>query len=60
MAMEKTTDWPREKEAAARNIPLAERINPDLHKIAKTQKGDARSAAKSEKAAALAGNSSQA
>lgn len=35
MAMEKTTDWSREKEAAAKHLPLAEKINPGLHKTAK-------------------------
>ena len=38
MAMEKTTDWSAEKEAAAKNLPLSEKINPNLHKTAKGKK----------------------
>ena len=35
MTMEKTTDWSAEKEAAAKSVPLSEKVNPNLHKIAK-------------------------
>jgi hypothetical protein len=35
MAMEKTTDWPQEKEAAAKKVPIAERIDPLRHAVGK-------------------------
>ena len=38
MTIEKTTDWSAEKEAAAKNLPLSEKINPNLHKIAEGKK----------------------
>lgn len=60
MAMEKTTDWSEEKEAAAKNLPLAEKINPALHKTAKgNQKGKQISVQKNQETPSINGDSAE-